>query len=207
MYSGDTNDAGSTGMLTQTVNQAAVVTTTTTLASSVNPSTLGQPVTFTATVTPASGTTIPTGTVEFFVDGSTAPADTVPVNGSGQASFTTSSLSGGTHSITAQYISSDTSLFSGSTSAALSQNVLTASQQANELIQEVGALVPVPLNAGQGNALMVKLALKGNNGDIGKVNAFIAQVNSFLSAGILTTDQANPLIQGADNLLVTLKLG
>src|SRR5262249_37307258 len=70
VYSGDTNFAGSTSAtLTQAVNQGA---TTTAVASSLNPSTFGQTVIFTATVTPvapAAGT--PTGTVTFF-DG-TAP--------------------------------------------------------------------------------------------------------------------------------------
>ena len=48
------NFAGSTGSLTQTVNQAA---TTTALSSSANPSVVGQSVTFTATVSaePAGG--------------------------------------------------------------------------------------------------------------------------------------------------------
>src|SRR5262249_22080024 len=61
-YSGDSNYAGSTSpALTQTVNAAA---TSTSVSSSLNPSTFGQSVTFTATVTanaPGAGT--PTGTV------------------------------------------------------------------------------------------------------------------------------------------------
>lgn len=63
-------------------------TTTTTLTSSLNPSTYGQPVTFTATVTATSGT--PTGSVSFS-DGATQLA-TVALNASGVAQFTTSAL-------------------------------------------------------------------------------------------------------------------
>ncbi|KOG43119.1 vegetative cell wall protein, partial [Streptomyces decoyicus] len=60
-YSGDANFTTSTGGDTQTVNKAA---TSTTLTSSPDPSTFGQPVTFTATVAavpPGVGT--PTGSV------------------------------------------------------------------------------------------------------------------------------------------------
>ncbi len=78
--------------------------TTTTVTSSPNPSTFGQPVTFTATVAtnPASSTT-PTGSVTFIIDG--VPAGTVGLNGAGQASLATSSLTpaGSPHSVTAVY--------------------------------------------------------------------------------------------------------
>jgi hypothetical protein len=67
------------------------------LTSSLNPSNFGQSVTFTATVTGVS----PTGTVTF-KDGVTV-LGTGTLNGSGQATFTTSSLSVGSHSITAVY--------------------------------------------------------------------------------------------------------
>ena len=71
-------------VFSQTLGQAA---TTTTLASSANPSAFGQAVTFTATVTPASGGGTPTGTVTF-KDGMTT-LGTATLNG-GVATFTTS---------------------------------------------------------------------------------------------------------------------
>ena len=62
-------------IFTASTSSAVAVTidlaTTTTLASSTNPSVFGQSVTFTATVTPASGNGTPTGSVTFY-DGSTA---------------------------------------------------------------------------------------------------------------------------------------
>jgi fibronectin-binding autotransporter adhesin len=88
--------------------------TNTTLLSSVSPSTFGQLVTFTATVTGSSGT--PTGTVTF-KDGPLI-LRAVALSG-GQAAFPTSGLSGGTHSITAAYGGDST--YEGSTSAILSQ--------------------------------------------------------------------------------------
>jgi hypothetical protein len=115
-YSGDTNYSGSTSStFTQNVS---LIGTATSLTSSPNPSRHGQMVTFTATVTPTSGTGTPTGTVTF-LDGSTT-LGSPPLN-SGVATFSTSSLSTGTHSITAQY-GGDTN-YGGSTSAVLSQTV------------------------------------------------------------------------------------
>jgi hypothetical protein len=93
--------------------------TSTALSSSPNPSTVGQPVTFTATVTPTSGSGTPTGTVTF-MDGATTLV-TGTLNASRQASFSTSSLSVGSHSITAVY--GGDSNFTGSPSPALIQSV------------------------------------------------------------------------------------
>ena len=73
--------------------------TTTALSSSLNPSTFGEPVTFTATVTP-SGPYAPTGKVKF-LDGTTG-IGSATLNG-GVAKLTKSTLAVGTHSITAQY--------------------------------------------------------------------------------------------------------
>jgi len=73
--------------------------TTTSVASSLNPSTVGQSVTFTATVSSSGGT--PTGNVEFF-DG-VSSLGTFALNGSGQASVSTSALTAGNHNITAHY--------------------------------------------------------------------------------------------------------
>jgi hypothetical protein len=92
----------------------------TALASSANPSSTGQAVTFTATVTSSGGT--PTGNVNF-LDGSTQ-LGSAALNGSGQATFMTSSLAAGTHSITASYVGN--SNFAASTSAVLMQAINAA---------------------------------------------------------------------------------
>jgi hypothetical protein len=87
--------------------------------SSLNPSTFGQAVTFTATVTASiTGSVTPTGTVNFMDGGTLLGTGTLS---SGQAGFTTSALSVGTHSITAVY-SGDTN-FNPSTGPVLSQVV------------------------------------------------------------------------------------
>ncbi|MDP9362259.1 MAG: Ig-like domain repeat protein, partial [Acidobacteriota bacterium] len=89
-------------------------TSTTTLASSLNPSSFGQAVTFTATVS-GSGAT---GTVTFN-DGATSLSTAALT--AGTSTFMTSALTAGTHSIIAVY-SGDTN-FASSTSAALTQVV------------------------------------------------------------------------------------
>jgi hypothetical protein len=108
--------SGSVGvLLNNTGNQSP---TATTLISSVNPSTLGQPITFTATVT-TSGPVAPTETVNFKrgPDG----MGTGTLNASGVATFTTSILKPCPYKITAVYKGDTSNL--GSTSAVLHQGV------------------------------------------------------------------------------------
>jgi hypothetical protein len=73
--------------------------TTTTLASSLNPSNVGDPVTFTATVTGTS----PTGNVSFTDGGSSIAGCAAVALSGGSAQCATSALSQGTHSIVASY--------------------------------------------------------------------------------------------------------
>jgi hypothetical protein len=96
--------------------------TTTSLASSLNPSTAGQSVTFTATV--ASSTGAPAGNVDFR-DGSTVISGCATVAlSSGAATCSTSALATGTRSITAAYAGNAT--HAASTSAVVSQVVQSA---------------------------------------------------------------------------------
>ncbi|MDO7875684.1 Ig-like domain repeat protein [Hymenobacter sp. ASUV-10] len=115
-----TTPNGLSNSLTFTVTAAS---TSTALTSSANPSTLGQGVTLTATVTNTNGSVRPTGTVTF-KDGSTT-LGTGMLNSSGLATFSTSSLSVGSHSLTAVYAAAPG--FVASTSAALTQVVNAAS--------------------------------------------------------------------------------
>jgi hypothetical protein len=118
-YSGDTDYAGSSSPVYTFVVVAA--DTTAELTSSLNPSTVGQAVTFTMQVT-AAGVT-PTGTVTFY-DGTTA-IGTGTLNGQGVATLTTSTLTAGTHDISAQYAA--TTNFNASTSNTVAQVVNPAS--------------------------------------------------------------------------------
>src|SRR2546427_194147 len=117
VYSGSPSFPGSTSaVVTQVVNPPAAAATTTSLTSTPNPSTTGQTVTLSATVTSAAG--VPTGTVTFR-DGATALATVTLVNGS--ASFSTAALAAGSHPLTAAYNGS--AAFAASTSAVVTQIV------------------------------------------------------------------------------------
>jgi cyclophilin family peptidyl-prolyl cis-trans isomerase len=99
-YGGDSRFSPSTATTTQTVSLGA---TTTAVAASPSSSSFGQSVSFTATVTPSvSGGPAPTGTVTFLDQATNATLATAPLSG-GQASFSTSSLSVGSHTIVANY--------------------------------------------------------------------------------------------------------
>jgi hypothetical protein len=100
-------------------------TTTTTLTSSLNPATVGQPVTFTAIVSPDGTAGNPSGSVTFTIDGvSQAPLALHMVNGHDEATLSIKSLAEGTHSIKAAY--------SGDSSFA-------ASAQASPVVQTITA--------------------------------------------------------------------
>jgi hypothetical protein len=117
-YSGNSNYLPSTsGPLTQTVESTGPTSTTTILASSLNPSTYGSGVTLTATVTSSSAT----GSITF-KDGATTIGTATLGHGSG--SYTTSSLVAGSHSLTAVYAGNST--YAGSTSNTVTQTVNTA---------------------------------------------------------------------------------
>jgi uncharacterized membrane protein (DUF441 family) len=109
--------------LTYVISPAPAQNTTTTLgASPTSPSTAGQSVTFTATVTPTAA-----GTVQF-KDGANnlgSPQSVV----AGQASVSTSALSVATHPITAAFTPANPAAFNASTSTPLSYTVNAAPAQ------------------------------------------------------------------------------
>jgi hypothetical protein len=94
-------DPGSVGVLINT----SLTPTTTALGSSQNPSSFGQAVTFTATVTAQPGfyKGSPTGTVSFFDSATSTNLGSFSLNTSGVASVQTSTLGPSTHSIIATY--------------------------------------------------------------------------------------------------------
>lgn len=83
-----------------TIGPLSEANTTTTLVSSANPAVPGQTVTFTATVQGTPNFTTPTGTVTFSVDG--VPGLPIALV-NGEASFSTSTLTLGSHTIEASY--------------------------------------------------------------------------------------------------------
>jgi hypothetical protein len=115
VYNGDANFTVSTSAILNFVTSKAA--TSTTVASSLNPSTHGSAVTFTATVK-SSTTGIPTGSATF-KDGTTILATVALTNG--KAAFATSTLATGSHTITVVYNGS--AGFNASTSPTFTQSV------------------------------------------------------------------------------------
>jgi hypothetical protein len=152
----DGNFTNSNASLSQVVG-SSLTGTSTTLASSLNPSNYGQSVTFTAKVSASSGT--PSGTVTFYSCGASATCGTTTSLGTGtlsagKATLATSSLPAGTVYVEAVYGGSGTS--SGSTSTALGQvvkaiassTVLTSSSNPSNFGQSVTLTVTVSAASG-----------------------------------------------------------
>ncbi len=164
-YGGDTTFVGSSSTaVSQVVTQAS---STTTLKSSLNPSTAGQSVTLTATISGQYGG-LPTGSVAFS-NGSTS-LGSVTLNGSNQAVLTTATLPQGTDQITAVY-SGDTN-FTGSTSNTLSQVVAAAPAPDFSISLTPSAWT---LDAGQSVGIVVTVA---------PVAGFNSQVSFSCSSGV-----------------------
>ncbi|WP_340384423.1 Ig-like domain repeat protein [Streptomyces sp. SS7] len=112
-YGASPDFAGSSGTDTQTVNPAS---TTTTVSSSPNPSVVGQPVTFTATVAPvAPGAGTPTGTITFDFGDGTTPVTATLANGTATATRPYTTRSSGPFTVTATYNGSSSFAGSGGT--------------------------------------------------------------------------------------------
>jgi len=117
-YSGNANYAASTSAVMVEVVQ--VTATTTTLSSGTATTLAGQPAVFTITVSSPTG--IPTGNVT--IDDGAVSIGQVQLNAQGAATFSTSTLAVGTHSLTAVYVGNGN--YNPSTSSALQHMVALA---------------------------------------------------------------------------------
>ncbi|HEX8071763.1 MAG TPA: Ig-like domain repeat protein [Pyrinomonadaceae bacterium] len=164
-YQGDSNFNASPASagVSHTVSK---INTTTAVVSSKNPSDVGDNVTFTATVTPASGSTAPTGTVQFR-DGPTgtgtpigSPVALTPGAGNtAVASVMTSTLTAGNHTITADY--------SGDTIMNVSSGVVPGGQL---------VVAGTPTNAG--DVLITEFRFRGSATPSGAQDEFIELYNN-----------------------------
>src|SRR5262249_48076737 len=99
-----TDPNGNTSAFYAAAESTPLPPSVTTGSSSLNPSTVGQELTFTAFVTAQGFQGTPTGTVTFTIDGQAqTPVPLSVVGGVDQAQFTTSTLTAGQHSVTAVY--------------------------------------------------------------------------------------------------------
>src|SRR5262245_7259780 len=178
--------------------------TTTALASSQNPSTAGQPVTFTATLSTQSGT-VSGGTVTFFRNG-VQLGNPVPLTGQ-QAQLTTSSLPTGTGSITATY--SGAAGFAGSTSNTVSQVINPAAAAPTVTINQANGQAD-PTN-GSSVAFTVKFSEAVTGFDGSDVAFTGSSVGGTLVAGVTGSGQDYTVsvtgMTGQGDVLVTIPAG
>jgi hypothetical protein len=93
--------------------------TTTTLTANPNPATAGETVKFIASVNPANGSVMPTGSVSFTIDDKNNVAQTL--DSGGVATYSTSKFAVGTHTVVAAYAGN--AKFAASTSSSLTETV------------------------------------------------------------------------------------
>jgi subtilase family serine protease len=165
-YSGDSKNLKSTSaVLIETITATGGLPTTTVVLTTPNPSTYGAPVTLIATVTTTSGN--PPGDTVTFQDSGT-PLGFSPVNAinssSGTATFSTSSLTAGMHSISGLY-SGDSNNNATSTSAAVPQIVNKA-----PTTTAAPALLPASVNVKSSGPVMMTALLTPSSGPTGSIN-------------------------------------
>lgn len=118
-YSGDSNNNGSSGQLTQQNNAPATPTTTALSSANASSAQAGDPVDFSATVSPSAAA----GSVSFFADGSTTAitgCNNVAVSGGAAACHDAAGFTQGSHSVVAKFTPTDATQYQASQSAPLS---------------------------------------------------------------------------------------
>ena len=179
IYGSDHDFESSTSQTyTQQVGTPSPIHTSTAIISSGNPSTVGDPVTFTAVVTPAAwGFGVPSGTVTFTAGSTTLFIGTLGAGG--WLDFTTSSLPQGVSTITATY--GGDSVFSGSNTTA-AQTVNARSKTATSV-----ALAASPTSVTVGDTVWLTATVSPAN--------FVAGAPT----GTVTFKSGNLTISGALN--------
>ena len=150
-YAGNTSSLTSTSAAVSVTVTTAAQSTSTSLAASGTAITTGQPLTLTATVK-GSGTTIPSGTVNFM--NGTAQLGSSSVNASGVASISTSTLAAGTYTLTAQYAGNTASL--GSSSNTITVTITAAAQSTTTSLAASGTSIAT------GQTLTLTATVKGS---------------------------------------------
>ncbi|TWB98053.1 putative repeat protein (TIGR01451 family) [Bradyrhizobium macuxiense] len=184
------NEAGSGNAATASVTVGAQSPTTTTLTSSLNPSQVGQAVTFTATVSSSGGA--PAGTVTF-KDGATV-IGTAALS-AGAVQFTTASLTLGSHNITASFGGGPS--FVASTSSPLTQVVNTPSDSLKLRAMQVLAAPVAAQVSGDAISGAVNAAVTEGFADGG--GAFVAPNGSGLRFNFAADPDAQPAAAATSN--------
>ena len=190
-YSGDTSYSGSTSTaLLYPVSKAGTTTNVSSSSPTINQ---GQSVTFTATVS-SNTTGTPTGSVTFLDNGSSIGTAGLS---NGKATLTTSTLSAGTHPITAQY--NGDSNFIGSTSPGINQTVNAVA--ADFTI----SASPSSASVRRGRTASYTVTVTANGGFTGVVNlsATWAGPNPTFSPGAVTNSGSSTMKVSTTNVAPT----
>ena len=175
--------------------------TTTVLTTSASSVAYDATATFTATITPQFSNQVPTGSAVFSVDGTAA--GTVALGSTGVASYSTSSLTAGTHTILAQY--SGDNNFEASTSQSLTITVNKASQTIT--FPTIPAVTygtsPIMLSAVASSGLPVTFSVLSGPGTISNGVLTVAGVGSIvIAANQAGNSSYNPAPQVTQTLTV-----
>lgn len=198
--------------LTSTPAAALLAPTTTTVTASANPIPSGSPVTFTVAVTSGAGT--PDGTVLILAD--VLSLGLVTLDGTGHATFTTSTLPIGVHAIVAVYVGN----LNFATSASISLNVnvtlaactVSVAASVNPLIFGTSVNLTATVSGGgptptgnitlkSGLTVLGNVALNGSGQGVLSTNALLV---GLLSIGADYSGDANYLPCTAPILIVTV---
>lgn len=186
------------GTTPQVVNKIA---TSTAVTSSVNPSTVGQNVTFTATVIPAittSGT--PSGTIQFF-DGTTSLGTGTLVGG--KTTISTASLTQGTHNIQTTYAGDATFTGSaGNTSQTVSAVVVVQTTPTPGPTTPTPTVAPVATIPAVANNNSYFRIVESSSA-FTSVNVAVDSANTFPNVASCTVQAYTPITAGNHTFAVT----
>jgi hypothetical protein len=188
LYSGDATFLPTTATLLEHVQSA----TTTALTSSPNPSVSGQTITLSAIVTPSTaGSGTPTGTVNFLDNG--APAGSATLNASGVATLTLSSLTTGTHTITANYGGDSNFAASSATGANAISQTVNKSPTSNALTSALNPSI-------YGQSLVIISRITPSGGGAGTPTGSVTFAQDGVSSGAAPLDNAGAAAFPINNL-------
>jgi sugar lactone lactonase YvrE len=198
VFAGDSNDFTSQYQFLQTISLAP---TSTSLGTSAAVAQFATPITLTATVTGVS-TSTPTGSVAF-KDGSTV-LTTVPLNTSGVAVYINSTLTAGTHTVTAVYLGDSnyaTSISSQIITETISQTTTTTllSSSATNSIWSHSLTLTASVTSSQGSIPTGTIAFMNGNIPVG-TGTLTKGIASFSTSTLpVGTDSITAIYRGDSN--------
>ncbi len=184
------NEGAGTVSILLNATTVTTIATKTTLATDAATAAAGSPLTLTATVKPTSvstltGESFPTGTVNFY-DGTTLVGTGIlaagATAGTGTATAVVSSLTVGTHKLTAKY-AADTA-YAASASTATTEVITATATEGPDLVATFSSVtLPATVAPGEAGAVQVKITNDGNATATGSItNALYLSLDAMLDA-------------------------